>query len=201
LEQSKAYDAAGDSVRKNATIVFWNKDGNGDYISWADENWNPCGDTAIKIPFNYKQKHAAGWASGDDYYLLRLADIILLKAEAQNELGNTAAAAATLNIVRARAGLVPVSANLSQAAMKIAILNERRLELAFEAQRWDDLVRAGVATTTMQALNEYTYTCNNGVPDAPVKMDYSNCTQNHWIMPIPQLEIDANPNLVQNPGY
>jgi hypothetical protein len=196
-----AYDADGDSVRKNATIAFWNKDGNGDYISWADENWNPCGDTATKIPFNYKQKHPAGWASGDDYYLLRLADIILLKAEAQNELGNTSAAAATLNIVRARAGLAPVSTSLSQSAIKIAILNERRLELAFEGQRWDDLVRAGVATTVMQALNEYTYTCNNGVPDAPVKMDYSHCTQDHLIMPIPQLEIDANPNLVQNPGY
>jgi hypothetical protein len=194
-----AYDAAGDVVRKNANIVFWNTDRNGDAISWADENWNPCGDPAVTIPFNYKQKHPAGWGSGDDYYLLRLADIILLKAEAENELGSSAAG--TLNIVRARVGLAPVATGLSKADMKTAILNERRLELAFEAQRWDDLVRTGVASTVMQALNEYTYSCNSGATGTAVKMDYSKCTQNHWIMPIPQLEIDANPNLVQNPGY
>jgi hypothetical protein len=85
--------------------------------------------------------------------------------------------------------------------MKKAILNERRLELAFEAQRWDDLVRADEATNVMQALNEYTYTCNNGVVGPAVKMDYSRCDKNHWIMPIPQLERDANPNLTQNVGY
>lgn len=196
-----AYDAAGDVVRKSANIVFWNTDGNGDPISWADENWNPCADPATAIPFNYKQKHAAGWASGDDYYLLRLADIILLKAEAQNELGSTADAAITLNLVRSRAGLGPVANGLSKAEMKKAILNERRLELAFEAQRWDDLVRAGEATNVMQALEEYTYTCNNGVVGPAVKMDYSHCSQARWIMPIPQLEIDANPNLTQNAGY
>lgn len=196
-----AYDAEGDAVRKNANIVFWNKDVNGDPISWPDENWNPCQDPNTKIPFNYKQKHPAGWASGDNYYMLRLADIILLKAEAQNESGSTAVAAGTLNLVRTRVGLAPVSTSLSQAALKQAILKERRLELAFEAQRWDDLVRTGVATTVMQALNEYAYSCENGVLSAPVKMDYSKCSQNRWIMPIPQLEMDANPNLVQNPGY
>lgn len=196
-----AYDAQGDLVRKNANIVFWTVDGNGDPISWSDENWNPCQNPTIGIPFNYKQKHAGGWASGDDYYLLRLADIILLKAEAQNELGSTATAAATVNLVRSRAGLTGVSAALSQGAMKTAILNERRLELAFEAQRWDDLVRANVATTVMQGLNEYTYSCVAGAPGNPVRMDYSHCDKNHWIMPIPQLERDANPSLTQNAGY
>ena len=196
-----AYDAAGDTKRKNANVVFWTNDANGDPISWADENWNPCGDHAIAIPFNYQQKHAGGWASGDDYYLIRLDDIILLKAEALNETGNTAEAANVLNLVRSRVELDPVSGGLSKEAMKTAILNERRLELAFEAQRWDDLVRAGVATTVMQALNEYTYTCDGNVPGPAVKMDYSKCVPSRWVLPIPQLEIDANPNLAQNTGY
>lgn len=196
-----AYDAAGDNIRKNANIIFMTKDANGDPISWPDENWNPCQDPNIGIPFNYKQKHPAGWSSGDDFYLLRLADIILLKAEAQNETGNTGAAATTVNLIRKRVGLSDISSTLSKDNMKKAILNERRLELAFEAQRWDDLVRAGVATQVMQGLNEYTYSCVDGVPGNPVKMDYSKCTQNRWIMPIPQLEIDANHNLTQNPGY
>ncbi len=195
-----AYVAAGDSVRKHANIVFWNLDANGNPIAWADENWNPCQDPAVAIPFNYKQKHPNGWSSGDDYYLLRLADIILLSAEAQNESGQTAAAATALNQVRARVGLAPISAALSQADMRTAILNERRLELAFEAQRWDDLTRLSVATAVMTSLNEYKYTCNNGTPSAPVKITY-NVDQNHWIMPIPQVEINNNPNLTQNPGY
>lgn len=196
-----AYDAEGDDIRKNANIVFMTTDANGDPVSWADENWNPCQDPSVGIPFNYKQKHPAGWASGDHYYLLRLADIILLKAEAENESGNSTAAAALVNTIRERVSLNPIATTLSKEEMKTAILNERRLELAFEAQRWDDLVRAGVATTVMQALNEYSYTCNDGVVSAPQKMDYSNCTQDHWIMPIPQLEIAANPSLVQNSGY
>jgi starch-binding outer membrane protein, SusD/RagB family len=196
-----AYDAQGDNIRKDACILFMTKDANGDPISWADENWNPCQDPNVGTPFNYKAKHPAGWASGDDYYMLRLADIILLKAEALNESGNTSAAADAVNQIRSRAGLTAISSGLSKEDMKMAILNERRLELAFEAQRWDDLVRNGVATDVMQGLQEYTYSCVEGAPGDPVKMDYSACDRNHWVMPIPQLEMDANPNLIQNPGY
>lgn len=195
-----AYVSAGDDVRKNTNILFLTRDANNDPISWADENWNPCQDPDTPVPFNNKQRHAGGWASGDDYYLLRLADIILLKAEAQNETGSPSSAATTVNIIRNRVGLSAITGS-NQAQMKTAILLERRLELAFEAQRWDDLVRAGVATTVMQALNEYSYSCPGGVQSAPVRMDYSNCTQSRWIMPIPSVEMDNNPLLVQNPGY
>ena len=138
--------------------------------------------------------------------MLRLADIVLLKAEAQNETGKTADAATTLNLVRKRVGLADVSTSLSQADLKKAILEERRLELAFEGQRWDDLVRSGTAVSTMLALNEYTNTCakNKLGQDSlgiPKKMDYSKCNTNRLIFPIPQVEIDANPKLTQNNGY
>jgi hypothetical protein len=189
-----AYTSEGDTVRRNTNIIFY------DNLAWPDENWNPCDDPATKVPFNYKQEHAAGWASGDHLYLLRLADIILLKAEAQNELGHPDLAAPFVNQVRARVGLDPLSLSLTQTDMRMKILNERRLEFAFEAQRWDDLVRAGVATQVMANLNEYKYTCSDHVVGAPVKINY-NCDSNHVLMPIPQSEIDANPNLVQNPGY
>ncbi len=195
-----AYIAAGDTTRENATIVFWNTDGNGNPIAWPDANWNPCQNPAIAIPFNYKQKHPNGWSSSDDYYILRLADIILLRSEAENALGQTAAAAADVNQVRARVHLAPISAALSQADMLSAILNERRLELAFEAQRWDDLRRTGQAVTFIQGLNENTYTCNNNVPSSPTKIVY-NIDQNHLLMPIPQVELQNDPNLTQNPGY
>ncbi|MEI7524175.1 MAG: RagB/SusD family nutrient uptake outer membrane protein [Mariniphaga sp.] len=190
-----AYDNEGDIIRKNTNIIFY------DNLAWPDENWNPCGDAGTKVPFNYKQEHAAGWASGDHLYLLRLADIILLKAEAQNELGHPELAAPLVNQIRSRVSLPAISSSLSKEAMRKAILNERRLELAFEAQRWDDLVRTGVAVSVMNDLNEYKYTCTNGTVSAPVKVNYSKCDQHHLLMPIPQSEIDANPNLIQNPGY
>jgi hypothetical protein len=189
-----AYTNEGDAERLASNVIFYKE------LAWADENWSPCGNATDSVPFNYKQKHPAGWASGDNYYLLRVGDIMLLKAEAQNELGNTADAAATMNLVRSRVGLPDVSSGLSKTDMKMKILHERRLELAFEAQRWDDLVRSGEATNVMAALNEYKYTCVDGEPGNPTKISY-NCDQNHWIMPIPQPEIDANPSLVQNPGY
>lgn len=188
-----AYDAEGDNVRKNANITYF-KD-----VPWADENWNPCQDNAVAVPFNFKQRHPDGWNSGDRYYLLRLADIILLKAEAQNETGNFVQAATTLNIVRNRVGLAPVTGT-SQTQMKTKILNERRLELAFEAQRWDDLLRSGQAVNIMNNLGEVKYTCAGGTPSAPVAISY-NCNQNKLLLPIPQGERDANPNLTQNPGY
>ena len=124
----------------------------------------------------------------------------MLRAEAENELGNSGAALADLNTIRQRVKLKP-SAVSGQANLRTAILNERRLELAFEGQRWDDLVRSGQATDVMLALNEYTYSCVNNAPGKPVKMDYSKCTKDRWILPIPQQEMDANPNLKQNSGY
>lgn len=195
-----AFDAAQDSIRKNANIVFWNVDGNGDPIAWPDQNWNPCQDPAVAIPFNYKQKHPNSWSSGDDYYILRLADIILLRAEAENYLGLTAAAATDVNMVRSRVNLPPISSGLSKDDMLSAILNERRLELAFEAQRWDDLRRNGRAISFIQGLNENTYTCNNGSPSAPTNIIY-NIDENHLLLPIPEIEIQNDPNLIQNPGY
>ncbi len=188
-----AYVKEHDTVRMNSNIIFY-KD-----LPWSDKHWNPCANPADSVPFNYKQKHPADWSSGDDYYLLRLGDIILLKAEAQNQLGDLAGAKTTLNLIRHRVHLPDVVAS-SQAVMKKKILLERRLELAFEGDRWDDLVRAGVASSTMNTLNVYSYTCEGGKPSAPIRFNYK-VDKDHWVMPIPQAEIDANPNLVQNPGY
>ncbi len=188
-----AYDNAGDAIRKVANIVFVDNTG------WIDENWNPCGDNSVAVPFNFKQKHPDGWNSGDRPYLLRLGDIILLKAEAQNETGDLAGALVTLNQIRHRVALTDATAS-SKEDLRAKILLERRLELAFEAHRWDDLVRLGVCTDVMTNLKEYKYTCEDGTQSAPIKINY---VVNHdkWLCPIPQLERDANPSLTQNPGY
>ena len=83
-----------------------------------------------------------------DWIELRLADVILLYAEALNETGNLNGALSELNKIRARAGLADFEAG-SQAELRQAIQNERRLEMAFEGQRWFDLVRTGTVNAEM----------------------------------------------------
>jgi hypothetical protein len=126
--------------------------------------------------------------SPQNYIFLRLADIILLKAEALNELGDVAGAATLLNQIRTRVNL-PNTTATTQDDMRQAIANERRLELAFEGHRWYDLKRTG------QAINVI-----NSTVDQNGNLLY-NISENDLIWPIPQSELDKNTSLTQNPGY
>jgi len=123
--------------------------------------------------------------SPEDFPVLRYADVLLMKSEALNELGQTTAAEEPLNEVRARAGL-PAVHGLSQSAMKAKILHERRMELAFEGQRWFDLIRVDNGQYGINFLHS---------------IGKLNMSSKYLLMPIPQVAIDANPNLKQNPGY
>lgn len=87
-----------------------------------------------------------------DWIELRLADVILLYAEALNENGSSPEVALdVLDPIRTRAGLDPLDHNVlnTQALVRQAIQDERRLELAFEGQRWFDLVRTGTVDAEM----------------------------------------------------
>ena len=131
------------------------------------------GRTAIKFPKD------GGLGSEHDWIELRLADVILLYAEALNENGNTAAALTQLNRIRSRAGLAD-SSSTSQADVRQAIQDERRLELAFEGHRWFDLVRTNTVNAEM------------GVTVSP----------NYHVFPIPTSEVrSTNGVITQNPGY
>ncbi|AZQ65059.1 RagB/SusD family nutrient uptake outer membrane protein [Flammeovirga pectinis] len=177
-----AYDNENDAIRKGASVLFEN-------VDWVDEYW---GNTAgASIPFSYKWKKAMGWASTDRPYLLRYADIVLLKAEAFNEVGNSAAALVQLNKIRTRVNLAAVSSGLSQDQLRDKILNERRLELAQEGHRWDDLVRQNKVVSTMNNLVEIDLRTGQ-------KVNY-NMTEAKVLLPIPQQELDRNPALDQNP--
>ena len=178
-----AFDEEGDVERKNATILF-------ETAPWSDEFWSV--EVGGTIPFAYKWKSANGWASTNRQYLLRLGDIVLLKAEALNELGDTEAARVEVDRIRDRAGLGPTPAS-NQAEMALAIERERRLELAQEAQRWDDLRRYGRAVEVMNNLNEIDLRTNT------VK-EYTMSPDEIWL-PIPQSERNRNLQLGQNPGY
>ncbi|MBX2966700.1 MAG: RagB/SusD family nutrient uptake outer membrane protein [Cyclobacteriaceae bacterium] len=178
-----AFDSEGDNVRKNVSILF-------ESVNWVDEFWSAT--TGGSVPFAYKWKSANGWASTNRQYLLRLADIILLKAEALNELNQLEEARTELNRVRSRVGLGATPAT-DKATMALAIEKERRLELCQEAQRWDDLKRYGKAVSVMNNLVEINLL--TGQPKV------FNMTDEKLLLPIPQSERNRNPNLGQNPGY
>ena len=176
------FQAEGDNVRLSSSVLF-------ESVGWIDEYWGNAENSTI--PFVFKWRTAGGWASENNNMLLRYADMILLKAEALNNLGRTGEAAAEVNRVRSRVSLpdLTVAETASQEAMQQAILKERRLELAFEGERWNDLVRNGAVISTMNSLNEIDLRTGNAV-------NY-NMTDDKIIVPIPQVEVDLNPNLIQ----
>ena len=148
-----AFDAAGDTTRKNATIDL-------------------SGPSRIAVKFG-----SAG--AEQDFIELRLADVILLYAEALNENGNSSSAITQLNKIRSRANLANVTAT-AQATVRTAIANERRLELALEGHRWFDLVRTGTVNAEMGMTID----------------------SNYHLFPIPTSEIFASNGVItQNPGY
>jgi len=115
----------------------------------------------------------------EDIHVIRLGEVILIRAEALAQLNRLPEAVAEYNRLRVRAGLAPDPVG-TQAAVLAAIARERRLELAFEGDRWPDMVRTG------QILAFFAL---NAVPVTQA------------ILPIPQAELDVVPGLTQNPGY
>jgi hypothetical protein len=125
--------------------------------------------------------------------ILRYADVVLMYAEAANEVGgagNITAAQTALNSVRARArngnnAILPNVTTTDQAALRNAIRQERRVELAMEHERFFDIVRWGIDAEAMQAAGKTAYNPNRD-----------------RLLPIPQQQIDLSKGiLVQNPGY
>lgn len=113
----------------------------------------------------------------DPAYVMRIAELYLIRAEARAQLGKTAAALADLNAVRDRAG-VPASTAATKDALLLAIETERQVEFPFEADRWFNLIRTGRVAAVL------------GITDAT-----------KYVLPIPNSEILADKALTQNQGY
>ena len=165
------FEKEGDEVRFNESVVYYE-------CTWS--NYYP----AAHYPFMYKCR-----SSYQNRYKLRLADIMLLQAEAYAYLGKNSEAASLVNEIRNRVGLAPVDAS---GDMIETVLHERRLELAFEGQRWFDLCRNGKVEKYMNAV----YAKDSG--RLPQKRLFD---ANSYLLPVPQKALDENVNLEQNPGY
>ena len=151
----------------------------------------------VGVPYIKKYVHApltATTGSNDNFPIYRYSDALLLLAEVQNEQGKSPLTA--LNAVRLRAGL-PQASSSDQLTLRNAIARERRVELAFENHRWNDLVRTGKAIEVVNAFGaKLKAQVNYLTPDA------YQLNQNKLLFPIPQYEVELNPSgMVQNPGY
>ena len=115
----------------------------------------------------------------NNWVVLRYADVLLMLAEA---LGESTESYGYINQVRARAGLGAISSSTTGTFAE-KLLQERKVELAFEGHRWPDLKRFGVAASVMSS--------DQRAIDIRGRLNLA----------IPQREMDINPDFVQNPGY
>lgn len=170
--------------RRDATIIF-------------PGETTPQGDiiktNLVNIGYNQKSyvpfsMYIAGnQGSQQNFRALRFADVLLMNAEAANELGNSSLALTSLNKVRARArgsltGILPDVITTDKALLRSAIYRERKVELALENDRYFDVIRQG-----------------RGAEVFGVKGWKANKNE---VWPIPQTEIELSGGLLtQNPGY
>jgi hypothetical protein len=138
--------------------------------------WSISGDTegeasGLKFPTTI---------GAEDFHVIRLAEVLLIKAEALARQNDLVGAVDAYNPLRERAGLPTHTLGVdvtTQDDVLAAIDLERQFELAFEGDRWPDLVRTGRAVEVL------------GIPEFQT------------LYPIPQIEMDVAPGMTQNPGY
>ncbi len=144
------------------------------------KSWSPTGYNIRKgqVPVLFIN------ARGTNFPLIRYADVLLMYAEAANELSMLDEARDAINMVRQRPSVnmpaLTIAETDTKEKMFNAIVHERRVELAFEQHRYDDLRRWGLAESVLGSLGY---------------------TSRHRYFPLPQLELDVNPNLEQIDGW
>jgi hypothetical protein len=180
--------------RRDVTLLYTYIDINGDEVTFNSPNNPP-------LPFGgYNDPKGVGFgklkdgmndvspfAHANDIIFMRYADVLLMIAESLNGAGATQDALPFLNQVRSRAGLAAITST-NQAEVLAIIKQERKWELAGEYQEYPDLQRWGDIEASIQ----------NNEDAAVFNTVYTPAIE---LLPIPQNQIETNPNLVQNPGY
>jgi hypothetical protein len=145
----------------------------------------------------------SGRATSHNYSMMRYAEVLLIAAEAAVELNDNTSATTYLNEVRARARMggatetgagtpvmvapSAVPADITGTVTVADVLEERRLELAFECKRWYDIARRKIGSDVFSASG--------------LEGEKPFFTADDYLMPLPGDELERNPNLTQNPGY
>jgi hypothetical protein len=191
--------------------------------SWAKRIYNPNTGTdfVFDIPrfrkyidsLNYANPASSGNAAGQstNTTVIRYAEVLLIKAEAENELnGPTAAAYDAINQVRQRAYWSPYLniqqspsdgsslelSGLSQEEFRERLREERRLEFVLEGHRWFDLKRWHILVKYVKE-----HTPSNEEVTGTKTTKAQNVSKKNYYLPLPEDQIILNPNLEQNWGY
>jgi hypothetical protein len=179
-----AFDAMGDQQRKAVTLGIYEREKDTVYVKKFF--------SAVNL----------GNDAENDWPVLRYSDVLLMSAEVKARRGDLAGALTRLNLVHERAGLTAIPVINSLAVFMETLREERRLEFAFENQRFFDLVRWGIAS---QVLYDHIYS-----EEADFYSRFSAALGprngvDEWrlLLPIPQREIDTNNEIriTQNYGY
>ncbi|WP_406684600.1 RagB/SusD family nutrient uptake outer membrane protein [Seonamhaeicola sp. MEBiC1930] len=184
------YNDWGGSIR--ATTEFYNSFESGDLrrngLFYSTTDGNAGLEDPVMIIKHPADPASQGSRNGNDYYFIRYADILLMRAEALNNLGDISGAVAEINKVRMRAGVSDLDPGLfNQSTLHDQIFNERRWELYFEGHGKRDMKRM-----------KY-----------DMMIDYIKSKSSDWqtfgaerylVLPIPALALSANPLLTQNEG-
>ncbi len=175
-----AFDAAGDQIRKAATILYkGDTTPDGDIIAGVPSLEGIEGTPRYngKAYYPSSQQLFGPYGSGQNIRVLRFAEILLIQAEARIRQGNASGAVEPLKLVRNRVDLPEISSPTLD-----DVLLERRLELAMEGDRFFDLVRTGKAASALASKGFV--------------------AGKHEVFAVPQELIDLSEgNLTQNPGY
>jgi hypothetical protein len=173
---------------ERSSIAMLSKD---NYIIWKYVGFAPDGKSVRPTSI----QNSANWI------VYRLTDIYLMKAEALSQLNRYAEAGAILDMVRLRAQVDPLAIADSPTAFEDAILNERRLEFAFEGKRWFDLLRMGRRNNYANKA-KFIETIITAIPSTQKRILSAKLTNTlGWYLPISKSETERNLNLVQNPYY
>lgn len=217
LSTAKLYNSykAGD-VRRDWTISPWTYSGNKGTVhtNYAATNpWRYIGKYRRELELVTPHNKNTGPCN---FPLLRYADVLLMFAEAENQInGPTAAAYNAINQVRRRAfgksltiadATVDVTPGLSKDDFFTAIKDERFRELAFEGVRKLDLMRWGAFLQAMKD-EQADLTANGGFASAAwpgtaiIMRTYTNATSRDLLQPIPTVEMSLNQSMKQNPDW
>jgi hypothetical protein len=167
-------------------------------ISYASVVYGGSGSGNDNGWFVYKWRSTNFFASKDNYPVLTLDDIYLVYAEASNEQsGPTSDALGKLNAIRQRAGLpaMQLSDLPTKDAFRDEVDRQRRLELAFQGDRWFDLVRYSNQTAADPSAVHKISALDI------IKQQRKTINTNYLLYPLPLQELNSNPLAKQNPGF
>ncbi|MEL7160186.1 MAG: RagB/SusD family nutrient uptake outer membrane protein, partial [Bacteroidota bacterium] len=202
------FEANGEEIRRNATLAYDYPGAKG--YGGTDFATDFAGDIGVANNLNQEPIFSVKYAGldlgvrddvqflganvGNNWRIIRYADVLLMRAEALNESGDQDGAIELINRVRERAGVDPIATGLDQEQVRQAVIDERVLELTGESHRFFDLVRWGLADDYLGA--------NSLHGDHPKELSSGVFQSNkHELVWIPAAELAANPNLEQNPNY